>query len=99
MKTFLTIRSNTGGGTVSPPVGQGQSPVGIQGAKPQEARKSLHSTLPEVVKKSTLIEHFFHVLHLKVTEKIIKIHNKVQTFPNQCTIGRLHSLTKLIKVY
>ena len=64
------------GGTVSSPAGPG--------AKAPEALKSLHSTLPEVVKKSTLLGHFFYVLHLKVTEKITKIHNKVPTFSNQC---------------
>ena len=67
----------------------GQIQLGVIGsrgpvAKPREALKSLQSTLPEVVKKSTLVGHFFYVLHLKVTEKIIKIQNKVQTFSNQC---------------
>ena len=77
-----SIRSNTVGGlggTVSPPVGPGQSPGGGPGGKAPEALKSPQSTLPEVVKKSTLVGHFFYVLHLKVTEKIIKIQNKVKT--------------------
>ena len=63
---------------------QGRALVGVQGGNPPEALKSLQSTLFEVVKKSTLVGHFFYVLHLKITEKIIKIHNKVQTFSNQC---------------
>ena len=71
-------------GAVRPPVGPGQSPGGGQKGKPLEALKSLQSTLPEVVKKSTLIGHFFYVIHFKVTEKIIKIQNKVQTFSKQC---------------
>ena len=67
-----------------PPVGPGQSPGGGPGAKPPEALKSPQSTLPEVVKKYTLVVHFCYVLHLKVTEKIIKIQNKVKTFSKQC---------------
>ena len=51
--------------------------MGVQGAKPPEALKSLQFTLPEVVKKSILVGHFFYVLDLKVTEKIVKIQNKV----------------------
>ena len=70
-------------GAVSPPAGPG-SLGGGPGAKPLEALKSLQSTLPEVVKKSTFVGHFFYVLHVKVTEKIIKIQNKIQTFSNQC---------------
>ena len=57
---------------------QGRVLVGVQEAKTPEALKSLQSTLPEVVKNSILVGHFFFVLHPKVlvTEKIIKIQNK-----------------------
>ena len=96
-----SIRSNTVGGLRVPRV-PGRALVGVQGAKPPKALKSLQSTLPEVVKKSSLVGHFFYVLHLKVTEKIIKIQNKLQTFSNQCRLipgGRLHSFIKVIKFY
>ena len=62
--------------------------MGVQGAKPPEALKNLESTLPEVVKKSTFVGHFFYVLHLKVTEKSLKFRTKSK-----------HSFIKAIKFY
>ena len=67
-----SIRSNTAGGlggSVSPPVGPGQSPDGDPGEKAH--RSSEESTIYTTwsSKKSTLVWHFFYVLHLKDTGK------------------------------
>ena len=76
-ETFQQVKYSWGsGGAVSPPAGPGQSPSGGLGGKAVGSSEEL----PEVVKKSTLVGHFFYVLYLKVTEKIIKIQNKVHTF-------------------
>ena len=71
--------------------------MGVQGAKPPEALKSLQPTLAEVVKKSILIGHFFYVLHLKVTKESLKFRTKSKHF--QTNVGRLHSFIKVIKFY
>ena len=98
MKTFHQVKYSWGyGGVVSPPAGPGQSPGGDPVGKAPEALKSLHSTLPEVVKKSNLAGNFFYVLHLKVTEKIIKFRAKSKH--SQTNVGRLRSFTKVIEYY
>ena len=98
MKTFQQVKYSWGsGGAVSPQWVQGRALVGVQRAKPPKALKSLQSTVPEVVKKSTLVGHFFYVLHLKVTEKALKFRTKSKHF--QTNVGRLHSFIKVIKFY
>ena len=96
-----SIRSNTGGGlggAVSPPAGPGQSPGGVQGANPLEALKSLQSTLPEAVKKSTLVGHFFLCIASQShRKKSLKFRTKSKHF--QTNVGRLHSFIKVIKFY
>ena len=82
------------GGAVSLLAGPDRALVGVQRAKPLKALKTLQSTLPEVVKKSTLVGHFFCVLHLKVTEKSLKFRTKSNNF--QTNVDRLHSFIKVI---
>ena len=66
-----SIRSNTTGGLghCKPPSGSRAEPWWGSRGQISGALKSLQSTLPEVVEKSTFVGHFFYVLHLKVTEK------------------------------
>ena len=69
------------------------SPQRVQGAKPLETLKSLHSTLPEVVKNPLSLGIFFYVLHLKVKEKLLKFRTRSKNF--QTNVGRLHSFIKM----
>ena len=102
-------------GRCKPTAGPKQSPGGGPGGKaPQKALKSLQSTLPEVVKKSTLVGHFFYVFHLKITENnhqnseqkskhfqtnVGQLHSFVKSKHIQTNVGQLHSFVKVIKFY
>ena len=67
------------------------------GSKASEALKSLHSTLPEIVKTSTLLGHFFYVLQLNSQKKSLKLRTRSKHF--QTIVIRLHSFIKVIKFY
>ena len=56
-------------GAISPPVGPGQSPGGVQGAKPLEAPAILKYTVQKMPHKSHFLSSFLSVCYIQIESK------------------------------